>query len=330
MRLPQKGTRAKKTPEDEPIELNHFPMLVPEGGYRWLDDAVPPPELGTENANKLGEAPHMVVNGKYPVAARRHFPLLEFPDLFLRFGELELDRDSILKFANRYGWIGETGWVRVGTRPSVPAIGICRWHEEIQAMIMAHHLWESVENCDEHRLRNYLTWHRSEFNVEFRIGTQKRKILTKHNPMVAGPSSLRGARPLKVELQWLINPNHEESLRAIGWKRGDMLGPARIAVMNFVNPRLAAHCHPRLYLDSRGRLIGHLTPNNLLGGIWLQFYQTILGQLKLRLCTVCKLQMDVTESRSTKRKHERCAKRERMRRYRSKRRSHPQGKRHPK
>jgi hypothetical protein len=326
MRLPQKSTRTKKSQGDEPIEVNRFQMLVPEGGYRWLDDAAPSPERGTENANKLGASPHMVVNGKHPIAASRHFPLQEFPDLFLRFAELELDRDSILKFANRYGWIGETGLVRVGTRPWVPAIGISRWHEEIQAMIMAHHLWERVENCDEHRLRNYLTWHRNEFNVEFRMGAQKRKILTKHNPMVAGPSSLRGARPLKVELQWLINPNHVEPLRAIGWKRGDMVGPARLAVMNFVNPRLAAYCHPRLYLDGHGRLIGHLTPDNLLGCIWLQFYQTILGQLKLHLCTVCKLQMDVTESRSTKRMHDSCSKRERMRRYRSKRQSYSKGK----
>src|SRR5258708_25429169 len=147
----------------------------------------------------------MVVNGEHPVAASRHFPLLESQDLFLRFKELELDRDSILKFVNRYGWIGETGGVGVATRHWVPAVGISRWHDEIQDMIVAYHLWECVKAGDQRRLRNYLTWHSTEFDVRLQIGIQKRKIISKDHPMIVGSSSLRGPRPWTIHRSWLID-----------------------------------------------------------------------------------------------------------------------------
>jgi hypothetical protein len=320
MRLQRNNETVDQPHRDQPIELNAFSILVPEPGYCWLDDATPAPAFGIQNTDNLGCAPYMIVNAfSSEMRARARFPLVETPDLFRRFGDLKLDRESILGFANEHGWIGETGGVRYQKHGWIPAVGISKWHHEIQSMAIALHLWDCVENDDRRTLRKYFTWHTARFDVRLSMGIQQREILAQDHPAIAG--SVPGVLPAFLPMRWLIDPHQTEHFHAIGWRKGDVIGPARLAVVNLINPRLEDYCHPRLYLNDRGLPVGHQTPENLLGCIWLQFYLTVIGQLKLRLCTVCKLAMDVSESRSTRRMHDQCAKRERMRRYRKKQRS---------
>jgi hypothetical protein len=227
---------------------------------------------------------------------------------------LELDQESILKFANRYGWIGETGNVDYQNYALTPAVGIQIWHREIQAMIVADRLLNWAENADLPSLKQYFWWAPTGFAVKMALRIYGRGIRRAPRPTLPDPR----LGPSSLWHEWLILPRHEEELRAIGWKPGNLVGPARLAAMNIINERLEKLCHPRLYLDRRGCLTGHWTPVNLLGCIWLQFYLSIIGQLKLRRCTVCHEEMDVTDCRSTRKMHDRCSKRNRMSRLRAK------------
>jgi hypothetical protein len=241
-------------------------------------------------------------------------PLIETPDLFHQFRDLNLDRDSILEFANLHGWIGETAYVDSHHRALVPAIGIQTWQREIHAMIVADRLlnWANSGNLD--ALKRHFVWSPTGFALKMTLWIHDRRIRTE--PTRGAPNALIGIP--SVWNEWLVRPNQEEMLRASGWKPGDFVRPARLAAMNIINERLEKLCHPRLYLDRRGCLTGHWTPVNLLGCIWLQFYLSIIGQLKLRRCTVCHEEMDVTNCRSTRKMHDRCSKRIRMSRLRAK------------
>ncbi len=310
----------------DPIEVNTFEMLIPVDGYCWTEDARPSRSLGKANADKLGSAPYMVMKapahwGAAPIAAERCFPLQSTPQLFQLFRDVHLDGDSILSFANRYGWIGETGRVDQG-KLWIPAVTLHHWQQEIQTLVVAHFLWDCVQRDDRRTLRQHFTWDRARFDVRLSIGILGREILPKSHPSMLAQDNLPAmSQPFRTFERWMIDAANVEVLKAIGWRRDEVLGPARLAVMNLVNPRLAAYCHPHLYLDKGGKPVGHLTPMNLLGCIWLQFYLTMIGRLKLRLCTVCKKAMDVSDSRSTRKMHDQCSKRERMRRYRLKQRA---------
>jgi hypothetical protein len=56
---------------------------------------------------------------------------------------------------------------------------------------------------------------------------------------------------------------------------------------------------------------------NLLGCIWLQFYLSLIGQLKLRRCVVCEKEMDVSGSRITHKMHDRCSRTKRQAKWRA-------------
>jgi hypothetical protein len=293
-------------------------MLVPEGGYCWVENAIPSRLFGDQNKEKLGPPPHMVINaflgGAQEVSAKAYFPLLETPGLFRQFRDLELNPDSLLQFANEYGWIGATGNVDCSGRGWTSAVGISTWYTEIQATIVVDHIWKYLQEMNKGKLRKYFRWHPTQFNVWFAIRTDGREIRSEFD---------RKDRDRKVvpRAEWgqrLVPPNQVDRLKAIGWNHGDVIGPAQMALLEIVNSRLEKYCHPRLYLDARRGFVGHWTPINLLGCIWLQFYLTVIGQLKLRICRVCGKEMDVSQSRSTRRMHERCAKNQRMQRWRAK------------
>jgi len=167
---------------------------------------------------------------------------LEAPDLFLRFRDLELDPNSLLKFADRYGWIGEAGRADYGTRGWMRAVGISQWQEEIQAMVVAHHLWECLKNEEWRTLRKYFVWHRDVFDVRAGIRIVGREIQPERNPEIID----EWTAPTMAWHEWLVKPEQVAQLKAIGWRRDDVVGPARLMLMNLINPRLEVLCHPRL------------------------------------------------------------------------------------
>jgi hypothetical protein len=301
---------------DRPIDVNRFLMLVPLNGYCWLDEAYPSPAWGEENRRRLASPPpYMVVNG-LGAPARRYRPLVETPDLFRIFRDLELGRDSLLNFANQYGWIGERGMVDYqGGTPE--AVGMQTWEHEVQSMIVADRLLAWVNEKDQLSLKEYFSWHPTRFDVRVGIQMDGRKmrsvIRAGFNPALGGWAGWMGGG---------IVPYLPDELPKIGWKRGDLTVPALDLVIHIVNTRLKELCRPLLYRNHRGTLAGYWTPANLLGCIWLQFYLMVIGQLKLRRCTLCGKEMDVSQSKSTRKMHDSCSKRMRMRRWRaSKRRS---------
>jgi hypothetical protein len=261
---------------DRPMESHKFVMYVPHGGYAWLDDAYPTVFPGVpETPHSRTGPPFMVQLQEFP--ERSYEPLVEVPDLFRKFMDLKPDRESLLCFANQYGWIGVQGLVTSRNYPGILALALSTWQREIRDMYHADRLLRMANANNDHAIRQYVSRERDELSergwVEFR-----------------GKGFSYTAWALKVA----------ESI---------------------ANQKLSTLCRPVLRLHASGRHTGHATSQNLLGCIWLQFYLMAIGQLKLRRCTVCGGEMDVSSSRSSRRMHTRCSRNKRQAAWRAKARS---------
>jgi hypothetical protein len=317
MRLPN---RQNSDPE-RPIEINRFRMLVPQAGYCWLDEAYPSPAWGEENRRTLNSGrPYMTVKGP-STPARVYHPFKDTPDLFLKFKDLSLDCDSLLRFANEFGWIGERGQVEY-RGAHVRAVGLRTWTDQIQMMTIADRLLYLVSIKDQQALSRYFVWHPKRFDVQVRIEMNGKAMCPTTPGSVSNPKRGRLCG-------WLVGvhimPYEIPELPKLGWGPHDFTRPALVIAANIINEQLEQFCRPALIMDDKNaRLRGHWTAANLLGCIWLQFYLSVIGQLKLRRCTVCGLEMDVSHSRKSKRVHERCSKNGRQARWRAKQKLKPQ------
>jgi hypothetical protein len=310
---------------DPPRDVHKFVMSVPRSGYRWIDkyELLPSPRnapgmqdfLDYEDADPQGKSPRQpcMIQADPHLPARLYEPLVETPDLFIKFRELNRDRESILQFANEYGWICHEGLLNVPDgwyRPRT-AVGFQKWTTEIEDLITADRLASLARQEDNRTLGQYFSWHPKRFDVEMHFqvdGRELRRIVRPaHEPpaWMRGGGVMSGARDLEKE----------------GWKRGDYIRVALAFVERYVNERIALLCHPLLQVSKRGRLTGYLTSQNLLGCIWLQFYLSQIGQLKLRRCVVCGGEMDVTQSRSSRAMHTRCSRNKRQAKWREGRKS---------
>jgi hypothetical protein len=311
MRLPKQ----QNCDPERPIEINHFRMLVPQAGYCWLDDAHPSPAFEEENRWALNSGPpYMVVNG---LSARVYYPFKDTPDLFLKFKNLSLDRDSLLRFANEYGWIGERGKVEYGGAHSVRAVGLSTWTDQIQEMTIADRLLKLVRRKSQQELSRYFVWHPDRFDVQVRIEMDGKSMVATKPEYPPNPDRAHF-------WGWLVGshimPYEVPELPKLGWGRHDFTRPALMIAAGIINQQIGQFCRPMLTMDDKQACLkGYWTAKNLLGCIWLQFYLSVIGQLKLRRCTVCGCEMDVSGSRKNKRVHERCSKNRRQARWRARR-----------
>ena len=317
MRLPKRNN----SDSERPIEINRFSMLVPNDGYCWLDDAYSSPARGGENHQRLASAaPYMVIKGPSTLA-RAYYPFKDKPDLFLKFKDLNLDRDSLLGFANEYGWIGDRCKVKYGDAHSIRAVGFSTWIDQIQMMTMADRLLTLVKIKDQRALSRYFEWHRERFDVQVRIELDGKTLVA----IKPGRTPSFGRSGF---FGWLVGahimPDVVPELPKLGWSRNDFTRPALVIAAYIINQQLGQFCRPMLTVDHKNACLrGYWTTANLLGCMWLQFYLSVIGQLKLRRCTVCGLEMDVSDSRKSKRVHERCSKNARQARWRAKRKLEP-------
>ena len=282
-------------------------------GYSWLESGYPSTEWGEDNRDRLASGPpYMVVHGlDHP--ARRYEPLVDKPDLFQIFRDLAPDRESLLRFANQYGWIGQKGMVHFEGGGPLRAVGLSTWEKEIQDMVVAHRLLNLARLKDNQALREFFSWDPVRFDVRIGIEMDGRNMR----------GIARSEKPCPDTRKWLgwlaggIVPPHID-IRRLGWKRHDYVLPALTVVEYIVNERTWELCRPVLLLQKDGGFNGYWTSVNLLGCIWLQFYLMLIGHLKLRRCVVCGGEMNVTNSRSSRRMHTRCSKNKRQVAWRAK------------
>jgi hypothetical protein len=87
----------------------------------------------------------------------KYFPLVEAPDLYLKFAELT-DGESYLEFANAYGLLGLHAKPERRGTGSVEAETHNQWFSEVKDMKLVVRLWQALRDRDLVALHGLLPW----------------------------------------------------------------------------------------------------------------------------------------------------------------------------
>lgn len=276
--------------QEDPIELVGFSWRIPNAGYEWREDVKAEEQLGG-----TGRPPFLMIvpsTWSAPTCLPFDEPGNESEPMFAKFANLNPTRDTIKKFANEHGWMGITNSV-CPPGESVPVYSgepLERWETEIRDMRRAVDLWRWPDRMDS---SVQIKWQsEGEDCVIVRIGNRCQTFYQR----------------LRPRLFRLFRRNKH--------MRNDLA--ARAALVLFVNEKLGEMASPCLLLDRPGNAQGFVQPHHLLGAMWIQLYQAILGWRRIRPCIYCHTLMDVTGGRTSKKAHAHCVHNAKIRRYRNK------------
>ncbi len=192
----------------------------------------------------------------------RVYDPFEEKSLFRIFPSVEGEDAGIIKFANQYGLLGE-GYT------SEPIFGnqiepLSLWRSQINKMKRAVELWDHIQQKDEGWLLEHIKW--------------------------------KGDRNQPVTMASVIYQDdfHQEIIASEGktapeqFTYGETNKPARIYLQRIINRELKDRIVVRLlYKADWSCQHNIITPNNLIGFMWLQLALTIEGDLKYKKCAVC-------------------------------------------
>lgn len=251
--------------------------VVPIAGFRWRDDLRPMPkslmdaEAWDGPPDDLG--PWLVPDDRK--GGRRYAVLKPSPllDEFERLGG-ETSRDAVVRFANRFGALGEERWLR---------------EETVQQSPQGRRVYDASNTTFGESLA---AWGR-EAKTFRDLRRTWRALATLGEPDSHGPTRLREARDLlRARIRWGDNGFVRYLPEAGGWKvitdplasdhaevlarfrRDDPTGPAQYHVVREVNERLRGKVRP-VVDPGAGTL--RFWPESLLAAIYLRFAGELVG-----------------------------------------------------
>jgi hypothetical protein len=207
----------------------------------------------------------------------RYYPLLEPVSLYRELAQTEPTPEGVLAFVTRYG--------RLGGRIAEPGSTVepfDRWEDCIIWLCEAVRLWDLVRANNRSELKKVIRW--------------------------VGPGVVHYVPPPEVISRLDTGPWEDlpiaERQEKWGWdivgksfdgetlrgevSVGDVITPAILLILDFINPDLETGVSPALVWDRRRkRTVLQDFPVSLLGFIHLQFAQAVFNQQGSRQCRVC-------------------------------------------
>jgi hypothetical protein len=249
--------------------LFEFHWEVPEGGYRWVDSPLP----GNEDT-----LPVLIPQSARPRPARRYAPLEEETGLFRILADVELSREGLLTFANRYGCLGNTrvtvldpksqefGQIPHRSGETWPA-----WVGAVQSLQAAVRLWEMAQKGDEAGLAQHVRW--VDDDSAYCVSDSKWLNVPLEDPL-----------PIDAR-RWGIRRSWEEEWLKI--RPGDRVALALHYVQMEINQHLRDIGARLLWDRTHTRQELCFVPTDLLAAIWLQFAQAVDGNKGYQSCLQC-------------------------------------------
>jgi len=242
--------------------LTFFRWNVPSDGFRWLETR------GGEIASWAGDwkVSTYLTTGQpagIQFAARQYQPLADYPALFREFADLDPSPDPILRFANRFGWLGVLEFIELpGSSKLGPGERLSLWQDEIRAMRGDIAIWDALQNRDAEAL---------EHHIEL-LGEGKSAV------WVDGQDAGQvGGFHTLFDVQHNLRPEFTAFQ--------DPVRQAKLKLLLDVNARLEKHCAPRMvYFEEIDDLSAVLAPKDLLGALWLQLAMAVSEKTPFRRC----------------------------------------------
>jgi hypothetical protein len=145
------------------------------------------------------------------------------------------------------------------------------WKESIWRMRFGLSLWDAIERKDVEQLRRFILFQGGFGRDGCFVYTSCEEVSEYYEIGIIDEV----AQEIPVQAKALAKP-------------GNVIHLARIVVQKLVNEQILAHTGPALlYERGRDRLNFSIVPQNLIGGMWLQFARNIDGGKNYRQCRQC-------------------------------------------
>jgi len=255
-----------------------FLWRVAVDGCIVLDASTHKTVVDVENIKEVsgidGSAPWLVSLGNM---ARQYAPLSK-PTLHREFASL-YNNESIVKFANRYGLLGQYAipLMPIGGGTMEFGESIERWKYESREMGILLYIWDLFKGQYTGKLSQLIKWTSGviiEYKYEYDDKLKEWQALpAPSNDIISGVAFTSIAGPHQ----------HNELLER--WKWGEVMEPARYYVCREINKHLEGHVTPQIFPFLNSRI--YLHPDSLLAAMWVMFSLEILGDTKPRRCDIC-------------------------------------------
>jgi hypothetical protein len=227
-------------------------------------------------------------------------PLVKQPHLYREFTEVPLGADGILRFAKQYGLLGCDSVLLFDPAPEgghslLVGESLFAWWAEIQTMRMAVKVTDALQAARKgggtEELEEFLVWHRGRLWYQATDGESAR--LTEAIACLGNPKPR-----VHLEADFFLQPKARpiaflgcEEPDAEWRKTRNLVGPAERLVMLLINGNIRGRVSPQLELRHSPRRAAvvrtELSPDSLLGALWLQLYMDFSGMRLMRKCLVC-------------------------------------------
>jgi hypothetical protein len=310
-----------------------FQWAVPEAGCVWVDALAAVTsswESGTDAAAKVNqllsrmpkfwnwsghfdsERQKWLVSVLMPRGGRQELraykPLREHTGLFREFAATEPTRDGIVAFANRYGRLGAPARIDIlppeldqdseaAARWSMdlgePVAGFPVrsgepfgvWCYEILAMHRAVELWEMLRRKDDEGLAKRISWYR----------VPGEKVVVFYDDHLGDPPDFSEGLFTPERDHHIIASEQNSPEILEEFSPGDRYDPAWVYLERAIKERLTVGASPRPMRERNpDRLSLRISPNSLLGAMWLQFALAVEGNKEHRQCEACKTWFEVS------------------------------------
>lgn len=269
-------------------------------------------------------------------------PLEKRTDLFLEFASLNLTRQAILGFANKYGLLRQKAVELVSTDDSLSASDIKKrfclldlteenafhvygepldfWQPAIRRMKWTVALWELLKEEDEQALRRVIHWTKKGDKISYILADEE--ILDRYSTAAEVMAAAK-----KSGFPHIVDDliSKKETIQKLKLKPGDVLLPAKLVIQKRINLELSVpdfghrqnNIQLYLLLEEDNSLVSSFEPKDLLTAMWLQFYFTASGHYKFKRCVECRDWADISNSSKNWTMHPACANRKRVREFRA-------------
>ena len=286
------------------INQTFFQWAVSETGYQWIP---------AETVNGTEELPLVLLPNPGPDGtmgmatwSKMYKPLEDEPALFLEFAELSPTEEDVLAFADKYGLLIGNCPIDIETNAgSIQIYGDAsvNWFTEIDIFKNFMDLWCTSLLAKGEDVKNSVMT-QAEANEELKNGVGLAFHERKKAPVL-------GDMRADIYQSITLGPSEEPFLSGVV----DPVNAAGYIVSAGVNWKLRKErVSPQIVheIDKGGvKYVPYLIPECLIGAIWLQFYQWIVGERSHKRCRVCGLWADTTGLHSNWKEHAECGARRR-------------------
>jgi hypothetical protein len=260
------------------VEIHFSQVRVPLAGYRWVEGVLPEFEAmpdGTEQV--VGEEPEYFLTidttGRRvgQRGDREYSPISDEPALFQTFAHLAPDLESILAFANKFGWLGYSVPTQYATAEfdRVPCGDTSHhWINEIAKMQRLTDLWTDIQNNDRQRLNQAIRW-------------ENESAFFDNRPRPLRRSSQLSLWPPEQYVQHQIIPSETDVIN-----KHNAAHTARIYLKQQINRAIDTRVSPRLVWQG-SRLVLSFQTMGLRAALWLQFALAVQGDFPFDKCAEC-------------------------------------------